>query len=317
MGLTSTRPGPVLAVCLAVLGALTLALIASPRASAAPSWLPPIDLPVSAGQAAEQIEAALDPAGNAIVVWRRSDGAHRIVEASTRPAGGSFSNPVPLSAAGQSVDYLSLSGDPGGDAIAVWRRSDATSSAVQAAFYDATAPQLHSPSIPSTVTAGEPAAFGVTPFDAISSPSVAWSFGDGTAARSGSAVTHTFAAPGRYQLTVTATDAAGNATSTGSAITVEPGHPKAIAARRARLRGHKAILTLRCPVSGPCRGAAKLSAKRLTLGRRSFRIAAGKRLSLAIGLTPRAVRVIEATGRRGLLARLSGPGLKPTKVRLR
>ncbi|MBL9117205.1 MAG: DUF1929 domain-containing protein [Verrucomicrobiaceae bacterium] len=40
-------------------------------------------------------------------------------------------------------------------------------------------------------------------------PQFVWDFGDGTASSSGSSVTHTFASPGRYLVTVTATDSTG------------------------------------------------------------------------------------------------------------
>ena len=66
---------------------------------------------------------------------------------------------------------------------------------------------------------GQPASFAWPAIDAWSAvTSVAWTFGDG-ASGSGSSVTKTYGAPGTYPVSVTATDAVGNATTrTGSVV---------------------------------------------------------------------------------------------------
>jgi hypothetical protein len=70
---------------------------------------------------------AIDPAGNAIVVWQRG---HPIqhnddrVQASVRPAGGTFSKPVTLSAPGKTSEDAEVAMDRDGNAIAVWERGD-------------------------------------------------------------------------------------------------------------------------------------------------------------------------------------------------
>jgi hypothetical protein len=92
--------------------------------------------------------------------------------------------------------------------------------------------------------------------------------------------------------------------------------------RFARLRGNKALLRLRCPLSGPCRGVARLSAKRgpraeRLLGKRAFHIAAGKHLTLAIELRPSVRALLSSVGRKGLAARLTGAGVVRGTVRLR
>jgi uncharacterized membrane protein len=61
-----------------------------------------------------------------------------------------------------------------------------------------------------------------SPFDVWSAPvAVSWSFGDGASA-TGTSVTHAYAHPGTYTVSVTATDAAGNTTSDSGSITVSP-----------------------------------------------------------------------------------------------
>ncbi len=78
-------------------------------------------------------------------------------------------------------------------------------------------------SIPATAIAGTPVAFSVEPVDQVfPAPTVAWSFGD-TSSASGRSVTHTFAAPGIYSVSVTATAAPGDsATQTGTITVLAP-----------------------------------------------------------------------------------------------
>jgi hypothetical protein len=283
--------------------------------------------PVKLSQPGQDVGAAalvVDAAGDAVALWRRSDSSNFLIEAAARPARGAFSSPVKLSQPGQDagVSGLGLDVDAAGDAIAVWGRSTGAKEIVQTAGYDAAGPQLRSLSIPTTGTAGKPLSFAVAPLDVFSNPAqTVWSFGDRAKPGAGPRVTHTYAAPGRYQVTVTSTDTLGNATSKSATIVIKPGRPKAIAARIARVRGSKALLKLSCPKAGPCRGAAKLTAKqskkKILLGKRRFRIAAGKHLTLAIELSTPARQLLEAAGRRGAVARLAGSGVKRTAVRLK
>jgi hypothetical protein len=83
------------------------------------SWQAPVDLSAT-GQSALEPQVAVDPAGDAVAVWERYDGADYIVQASTSPAGGSWQTPVDLSAAGQDAIEPQVAVDPDGDAVAVW-----------------------------------------------------------------------------------------------------------------------------------------------------------------------------------------------------
>jgi hypothetical protein len=281
--------------------------------------------PLSApGHHANDPQVAIDPAGDAVAVWQvRSASNDFIVEAASRTAGADWSFSTPRSSPLPSEPAPQVAMDAVGDAVAIWNHTGDGKNLAEAAAFDATPPQLRSLSIPNTATAGVPLSFSVAPFDAFSSQvSTQWSFGDGTQPSPGTTITHTYVAPGTYKLTLTATDQVGNSTSSAATITVAPGHPKAIAARTGKLRRSKALLKLSCPIIGPCQGTVKLSAKhgakgRLTLGKRSFQIDAGKSLTLAIKLTPAARRLIAASSRKGFVAKLAGSGVEAATVRLR
>jgi PKD domain len=73
-----------------------------------------------------------------------------------------------------------------------------------------------------SATAGLPVSFSATASDLFSAVApMTWSFGDG-ASGTGGTLTHRYAKPGTYTVTVTATDAVGNATSASREIAVAP-----------------------------------------------------------------------------------------------
>ena len=92
----------------------------------------PVDLSV-AGQNATGSQISGAPDGSVTVVWRRFDGTNTIIQAATRPPGGSFGTPVNLSAPGQDADEPQVEVAPDGTAAAVWRRSDGSKQITQAA----------------------------------------------------------------------------------------------------------------------------------------------------------------------------------------
>ncbi len=85
------------------------------------------------GQNADEPQVAIDPAGDAVAVWRRSNGTNYIIQAASRPAGGSFGAPVDLSLAGQSAAVPQVAFDPGDNALVVWSSFNGTNNVVQAA----------------------------------------------------------------------------------------------------------------------------------------------------------------------------------------
>lgn len=90
--------------------------------AAAPTWLPAgaVAPAVASGEAGG---VDLDAAGNAVAVWTQATGGEPQVVASSRPGGGSWGAPVPLSLPGAAAVHpqVVLGGD--GRATAVWFRA--------------------------------------------------------------------------------------------------------------------------------------------------------------------------------------------------
>jgi PKD domain len=222
------------------------------------SWSEPVDLS-EAGQSAYETEIAVGPGGSAIAAWSRFDGSFRIVQSATRRAGGAWSDPADLSEEGEDAFEPDLAFDSQGDATAVWYRGNGSDEIVQAAGYDAAGPQLRSLSIPAAGTAGQPVYFSVSPLDVWSVVAgTSWTFGDGGAA-GGAAVSHVYAAPGTYPVTVTGTDALGSSTSAAGSIAIAaaPVAPQRrvpdwvrFAGLRRNLRNGTAVLYVRVPAAG-------------------------------------------------------------------
>jgi hypothetical protein len=115
-----------------VLGIVFVALLGAAPAVAAPAWLSPTDLSAP-GQEANDPQIAVDGAGNAVAIWERSNGTNLIIQSATRPAGGSFSAPVDLSAPQQDASDPQIAVDGAGNAVAIWERSNGTNLIIQAA----------------------------------------------------------------------------------------------------------------------------------------------------------------------------------------
>lgn len=113
------------------LGVVAALALAGP-ATAAPAWLTPTNLSALGRDAAEP-QLAVDAAGDTVAVWSRSDGSHTIIQASARPAGGAWSSPVDLSAAGRSATQPQVAVDAGGRVVAVWVRDNGAHKVIQGA----------------------------------------------------------------------------------------------------------------------------------------------------------------------------------------
>ncbi len=85
-------------------------------------------------QSASSPQVAVDPSGNAVVVWTRSDGTNLRIQVAYRPAGGSFGASTTVSAAGQDASAPDVSMDNSGNALVTWERTDGTKLRVQAAI---------------------------------------------------------------------------------------------------------------------------------------------------------------------------------------
>jgi hypothetical protein len=123
-----------------------------------------------------------------------------------------------------------LAFDPPGDALTGWEHqfsTDGGSTYQEQPVVDAldtAGPDLGPVSVPGAATAGDTVSFSVSPFDMWSAHSTSWSFGDGKSA-SGDGVAHAYDLAGTYAVTVTSTDAVGNATSAARTIQVAPKPP--------------------------------------------------------------------------------------------
>jgi hypothetical protein len=180
---------------------------------------------------ATQSALAVDAQGNASALWTRYDSSGTPtykVEGAVRPAGGSFGTATVLESQPASTDTErtpQVAVDGQGNGIAVWTDFRQTTESVLAAGYDGAGPQLRSLSVPATGTAGQAVSDSVSPFDVWSSvPSTTWNFGDGSTA-SGTSVSHTYAAAGNFNVTVTSTDAVGNSSTATRAVTIAAAPP--------------------------------------------------------------------------------------------
>ncbi len=180
------------------------------------TWSTPIPLAdVETGGVAEP-QVAADPAGDAAAVWRTSSGT---ISAATRPAGGAFDPATTISSDGTAGLHPRVAMTAAGDAIATWAGS--TTGRVSVAVDDTTAPVLSAVTVPAGVQAATAAPMSAAAADAWSPVTLAWDLGDGTTI-AGDAVSHAYAAAGTRSVTVTATDAAGNAVSETRQIVVSP-----------------------------------------------------------------------------------------------
>jgi hypothetical protein len=119
---------------LVVVTGLVGAALVAPSAGAAPTWRPVTNLFAdlsAAGGSAQTPAVAVDSRGDATAIWTRWNGTQPVVQASTRPAGGTWSAPVDL-AQGRSIFHPQLTVDPAGNATAVWRVREVDRSVVQA-----------------------------------------------------------------------------------------------------------------------------------------------------------------------------------------
>ncbi|HEX2412051.1 MAG TPA: hypothetical protein VHJ39_12860 [Solirubrobacteraceae bacterium] len=108
-------------------------VIGAPSAAAFwPTFSSPSDLtPADAQSFNPQVAVGGD--GGAVALWRRTTAGGSVVQAATRPAGGSWTAPVDLTAAVGDALQPQLAVSAEGGAVAVWRHSTGSGSVVQAA----------------------------------------------------------------------------------------------------------------------------------------------------------------------------------------
>jgi hypothetical protein len=293
-------------------------VVQSSRRPAGGSWETAVTLSV-AGDSAEAPQVSLDPSGNAVAVWSRTDATPRVIQAAERPAGGGWLPPALLSVIGRSANEPQVATDSVGNAVAVWAREDGANTIVQAAGHDGHGPELRSLLVPGAGTVREELAFSVSPFDVWSPVGVAsWDFGDESGA-GGNAVTHSFPRPGTYPVTATAVDDLDNSSSASASVRI---YPKPSAGRNVRIRRRKGLLRLHCPSPAGYSGALRLIAavevgrgdrkatRRRRIGRADFAIPGAATTTIRVPITVKGRAAAAAAGRRGLKAQLTGPGVR-------
>jgi PKD domain len=186
------------------------------------------------------------------VVWRRYLFSTPYIQAAARAAGGDFSRAVDLTApVDQYVLDPRLVMDGSGNALASWRAFTAATptSAIRAFVYDVAPPRLDHLSIPAGGMVGRPVSFAASAFDAWTSTSSTWSFGDGGVG-SGPAPSHSFTTPGTHRVAVSVRDAAGNLTQADGEIAIAPAAAAtSVRPRLTRLRVAPAAFIRRTRVS--------------------------------------------------------------------
>jgi PKD domain-containing protein/PASTA domain-containing protein len=189
-------------------------------------WQPAADVAVP-GFLTDDARIALDAAGDAIAVWRRSDnGEHGVVQGAERPAGGEWGAPQFVAAFGEAE--VQLAADRAGNALAAWSKLSSDGSfVVQAGAFDAAGPVFRGLSVPARASAGRRLRFSVSSFDAWSglAGEPRWGFGDGLVA-TGTAVRHTYAKAGSYTVTLRQSDNVGNQSVVSRTISI--GAPKCV-----------------------------------------------------------------------------------------
>jgi hypothetical protein len=282
-------------------------------------WSEPVTVADRLAGAAAPPEVAVDPAGRAMATWTAWTGATSAVEAASGTVAGNWNEPVTISPPGKWASAPQVAMDSGGNAAAVWRGET-----VQAAVFDVTRPELRSVSIPAVARAGRPVAFAASPFDAWSLVNqVSWTFGDGSTA-TGASAAHAFKETGRFQVTVTATDAAGHSTTASGEIEITPA--LAVSARLVRVRRGRARLELHCPGVAVCEGNASLmrrvakrkgSKRSPVIGRFNFSIPGNTRRTVSTKLKPKVLQLLRAAGKRGIRTHLRGNAVEARTVVLK
>jgi uncharacterized protein (DUF2147 family) len=102
------------------------------RTRSAAGTLGPILTLSDAGQNAWAGQVAVDPAGDAVFSWQRSDGSHERVQARTLSAAGVLGAVQTLSDAGETASNEDVALDADGNAVFTWHRYDGSHDRVQA-----------------------------------------------------------------------------------------------------------------------------------------------------------------------------------------
>jgi hypothetical protein len=129
--------------------------------------------------------------------------------------------PVPLTGARGTI----ASASDGSDLFAAFANANGDVSDVVVSSIDSTDPTVDVATVPRNTVAGTAITVTAVASDAASPVTITWSFGDGSAPVSATTAQHTYAQPGLYAVTTTATDAAGNVSRKIQYVTVAAAPP--------------------------------------------------------------------------------------------
>lgn len=191
---------------------------ASVRRPPSAVWSPPVELsPQERGVSVWEVDLAVDRRGNAVAVWTDYSGR---TQSALRPAAARAWLPavdVPHTAGGSFA--LDVAIDEHAHAIATWAAG--APSFVEGSELRPDGPILSELTTPARLDAGRSARFSVRPLEWGSplTDSPRWTFGDGGVA-TGAVVSHIYARPGSYTVSVTQSDAAGGTSTAVTALAV-------------------------------------------------------------------------------------------------
>jgi hypothetical protein len=167
---------------------------------------------------------AIGTGGEAVAAWRRTLGA---ADGRFRPAGGGFGPAHELGSGTQVLlSHEAMDVDALGHGVVALDRISASRRLTEAVVNDPVAPSITPFTAPPGGSQGDALAFSAGVSDVWGPVSSVWTFGDGSSA-AGPTATHSYAAPGAFTASLTATDAGGNTASRSAQVaiadTVAPG----------------------------------------------------------------------------------------------
>ncbi len=191
------------------------------------TWGSVINVSQSGSHTSDARLVALE-SGSLHASWLRITPEGPLVESASRDGETAWNSVVALGPGASpdqstTIDSLSPSAatDGTGNLLYGWARDqDGQRATVHLRSLDAAGPRFTSVSVPQQATVGALHGFTAEARDAWSGFSAMnWDFGDGTTT-TGTSVSHTYAAPGAYAVTVTAVDTLGNVTRSTHPVTV-------------------------------------------------------------------------------------------------
>ena len=240
-----------------------------------------------------------DGRGDVIATWYAFEGGHNAMRAAVKSGSAAgFGASQIISDPSKDTNDARIAFDQNGDAVVGLALFNGAPTGVEAAVYDASAPLIGSVTKPTSLRSGQTGSFSSQVKDGFSTATLTWSFGDGSASVTGTAVSHRYARSGRFTVTLTAADAAANSASTTFSVTVAsaPPPPKCVVpklagktlsqARTALSRAHCKLGKVHQPKKPKHRRLRKLIVKSSSPGRGAVR-ANGTKVAVTLVEVPK------------------------------